>query len=106
MTFVKSEKIFTPMEYLEYITRGELLKRATLSKVLTSNYLPAKYDDKYDTLKTLMNCIKCEFWDYPLSEIDHIIENKINVVLVKCSIPNSKNGELEESVRWFEVPET
>lgn len=104
MTTVKSEKVYTPMEYLEYITRGELLKRATLLKVL-QKYLP-KYDDTYNTLRTLMCCIDCDFWDYPLSEISHIVENKLNVVLVKCSMLNSEKGELEESVRWFEVPET
>jgi hypothetical protein len=43
-------------------------------------------------------------FDYPLSEIDHIVENKINVVLVDVS-GFDKNGIWQHEYRWFEVPE-
>jgi hypothetical protein len=40
-----------------------------------------------------------------MSEIDHIVENKLNVVLVECPIWNNKTEEVEYAYRWFEVPE-
>jgi hypothetical protein len=44
-----------------------------------------------------------ELWDYPLTEIDHIVENNLNVVLVDCSYYEGDNYINE--YRWFEVPE-
>jgi tRNA uridine 5-carboxymethylaminomethyl modification enzyme len=46
-----------------------------------------------------------ELWDYPLSEIDHIVENKLDVVLVDCVVYNEVTNEFEHMYRWFEVPE-
>lgn len=43
-------------------------------------------------------------WDYPLSEIEHIIENNINVVLVEV-VCFDENDALQKEYRWFEVPE-
>ena len=40
-----------------------------------------------------------------MSEIDHIVENELNVVLVECPIWNKKTEEFEYVCRWFEVPE-
>lgn len=42
-------------------------------------------------------------WDYPFVEIDHIVENKLNVVLVDIS--GYGEGEWKTEYRWFEVPE-
>ena len=42
-------------------------------------------------------------WDYPLSEIEHIVENAIPVVLVDVSGFND-DDEWETEYRWFEVP--
>ena len=43
-------------------------------------------------------------WDYPLTEIDHIVKNNLNVVLVDVSDYDGKNWVAE--YRWFEVPES
>lgn len=43
-----------------------------------------------------------EFWDYPINEIEHIISEKINVVLVDVS-GFYLNDEWEQVFRWFEV---
>ena len=43
--------------------------------------------------------------NYPLSEIDHIVENDLNVVLVDCMVYNDKTKEYEHVYRWFEVDE-
>ena len=37
------------------------------------------------------------------SEIDHIVENEINVVLVDCMVYNEEKKEYEHVYRWFEV---
>lgn len=42
-------------------------------------------------------------WDYPLSEIDHIVKNELNVVLVDCTYIN-ENCELVQDLRWVEIP--
>lgn len=43
-------------------------------------------------------------WDYPLSEIEHIVENNINVVLVEI-VYFDENDAFQREYRWFEVPE-
>jgi hypothetical protein len=48
--------------------------------------------------------LESEHWSYPLSEIDHIVENNLCVVLVDVS-GFSKEGKWEQEYRWFEVPE-
>lgn len=51
-------------------------------------------DEGYDNL-----------WDYPLDEIDHIVENNLNVVLVDTSYVDDDTFEMVAEYRWFEVPE-
>jgi hypothetical protein len=43
-------------------------------------------------------------WDYPLSEIDHIVENKLNVVLVDCTYIDDNTFEHVAEYRWVEIP--
>lgn len=43
-------------------------------------------------------------WDFPLSEIDIIVENEHNVVLVELT-GEDDDGEWKTIFRWFEVPE-
>ena len=87
---VKSEKIYSPQRYLVavtdkcYIINGED-DIATIHEILAENGI--------------------EMWDYPLSEIDHIVENKLNVVLVECLVMNEETDSFENEYRWFEVPE-
>lgn len=45
-------------------------------------------------------------WDYPLDEIDHIVENELNVVLVDTSYIDPKTFEIVEEYRWVEIPES
>ena len=86
---VLSDKVFTPQEYLEKITGSFYLPQA--GSVLEGISLQAeKYG--YDNL-----------WDYPLSEIDHILGMDLPVVLVECSY--YKQGEWVQLYRWIEVPE-
>ena len=46
----------------------------------------------------------CTLWDYPLDEIDEIVENGINVVLVECCCFDEHDNLCNE-YRWFQVPD-
>jgi hypothetical protein len=43
-------------------------------------------------------------WNYPLSELSHIVENNLRVVLVECV--NVTDKGLEKAYRLFEVPDS
>lgn len=45
-------------------------------------------------------------WDYPLSEINIVAENKLDVVLVDNSYIDDDTGNLTPDYRWVEIPET
>lgn len=86
---VKSEQIYSPQNYLEAVTGNCYIIRGDndieeIEKIL-------KYD--YD------------LWNYPLSEIDHIVENELNVVLVDCMVWDDNASEYRHEYRWFEVPD-
>ena len=85
---VKSNKLFNPQSYLEIVTGGCYFQKSTENAI--------KFIDNVLHL----NCL--ELWNYPLNEIDHIVENEIDVVLVDCSY--FKNNSFINEYRWFEVP--
>lgn len=91
---VKSNKVYTPQSFLESLTGncyfliGDDVVNE-IHRVLRKNGVE---DDE------------CYLGDYPLSEIDHIVELGLNVVLVDCSGFNS-DDEFVNEFRWFEVPE-
>lgn len=87
---VKSEQIYSPQNYLEAVT-GKC-------------YIVNGEDDVGFIQRILEENDIC-FWDYPLSEIDHIVESELNVVLVDCMVVNEETNEFEHEYRWFEVPE-
>ena len=89
---VKSEKLYTPQTYLELVT-GE--------------YFIVKGDNDIDTIENILKDFKLDndLWNYPLSEIDYIVENDLDVVLVECMVYNNNTKEYEHVYRWFEVTE-
>jgi hypothetical protein len=46
-----------------------------------------------------------DLWDYPLNEIDHIVECNHNVVLVDCLVWFENKNHYEHEYRWWQVPE-
>lgn len=87
---VKSEKLYSPQSYLEAVT-GDC-------------YVVSGAND-IETIQCVLDDHGFNLWDYPMSEIDHIVENKLNVVLVACIVVNEETDEFEHIYRWFEVPE-
>ena len=87
---VKSEKIYSPQQYLEAVT---------------GMYCVTKGDNDIQFIQDILEEDGYTLWDYPLSEIYHIVEHSLKVVLVDCLVYNGATEEFEHEYRWFEVPE-
>ena len=85
---VKSEQIYSPQNYLEGITGQCYIING---------------DNDIDFIQKVFEVEGYELWDYPMSEIDHIVENNIDVVLVECMVWDDDEGEYKHIYRWFEV---
>lgn len=85
---VKSEQIYSPQNYLEGITGYCYIING---------------DNDIDFIQKVFDEEGYELWNYPLSEIDHIVENELDVVLVECMVYNEDEKEFEHVYRWFEV---
>jgi hypothetical protein len=83
---VKSDQIYSPENYVCGVTGNYYFFKNKMHPVDEIHYL---LDPDY------------EIWDYPLTEIDHIVENDLDVVLVDCS--HYEEGEYVSEYRWFEV---
>lgn len=87
---VKSEKIYSPQNYLEAVTGDCYIIRGA---------------NDIESIEVILDDYSLELWNYPLSEIDHIVENNLNVVLVDCMVVNEETDQFEHQYRWFQVPE-
>lgn len=85
---VKSEKIYSPQIYVEAVT---------------GLYYVFRGKDNITFIEDKLALNGFELWNYPLSEINHIVENNLDVVLVDCSY--HKEDVYVNEYRWFEVPE-
>lgn len=87
---VKSNTIFTPQTFCEIVLGATYIFNCEN----TTEEIETLLDDEFG---------EGTYWSYPLTEIDHIVENNLNVVLVDVS------GFYEDKwislYRWFEVPE-
>lgn len=87
---VKSERIYSPQEYLWAVT-GKC-------------YVISGEDD-VAFIEDILYENNFGLWSYPLTEIDYIVKNKLDVVLVDCMVVNEETDEFEHQYKWFEVPE-
>lgn len=89
---VLSNNIYSPQSYIEAVT---------------GNYYIFRNDTTvYKEIQILLGLNGFErLWDYPLTEIEYIVENKINVVLVDVSDYDVESSNWVKEYRWFEVPE-
>ena len=94
MKNIWSNELYTAETYLELITNNSYIK-------------PQEVEDDvlwiHDILENVEKYDPGALWDYPLDEIDHIIENDLQVVLVDCLVLNKQTGEYEHELNWFEV---
>ena len=89
--YVMSEKLYTPQTYCE--------------KMIGCCY-GFDHEDAVHEIETVLkrHGLESDHWSYPLDEIEHIVENDINVVLVDVS-GFDKHGKWKMEYRWFEVSE-
>lgn len=90
---VKSKKIYSPQSFVGAVT---------------GHYYIHDHEDTIKEIHDLLKLNKVEteenpLWDYPLDEIEHIVENNTPVVLVDVSGFNEDDVWITE-YRWFEVP--
>ena len=86
---VKSEKIYSPQNYLELVTGKCFIIDG---------------DNDVEFIEKILKK-ECEsMWSYPLSEINHIVSEGLDVVLVDCMIYNENSREFEHVYRWFAAP--
>lgn len=83
---VKSEKIYSVQGFCD-----EFLGFCPIIYGYKGELRDLLDDNGYDSL-----------WDYPLSEIDHIVENELDVVLVDCSYTMPFEHIMD--YRWVEIP--
>ena len=90
---IKSELIYSPQNFVDlltdkcYIFTGENVIEQ-IHKLLKENGVESE---------------DLPLWDYPLSDVEHIVENAIPVVLVDVSGFDA-DGEWKTEFRWFEIP--
>ena len=92
---VKSQEIYSPQNYLGEITGNYYLMGSTNNDI---EFIEGALKHNGFTGDKAL-------WNYPLTEIKHIVENSLNVVLVNCLVWNKDIEQFENEYRWFEVPE-
>jgi hypothetical protein len=88
---VVSKKLWTPQTFVEAIT-GKC-------------YIIEGDDDVGLIDRLLEENDHGDLWNYPIDEIDHIVENSIPVVLIDCMVYNEDKEQYEHEYRWWEIPE-
>lgn len=89
---IRSDKMYNFQSFLELVT----------GKVYTRDGRLNDYDIIEQALKE--EGLQDELWDYPLTEINHIIESEYDVVLVEVHVWNKDNDILETDYRFYQVP--
>lgn len=89
---IRSDKMYNFQSYLELVT----------GKVYTRDGRLNDYDIIEQALKE--EGLQDELWDYPLTEINHIIESEYDVVLVEVHVWNKDTDSFETDYRFYQVP--
>ena len=90
---VATNKLYSPSKFVEVLTGKYYIFNSTNDIADIHIYL---YENRIESEEQ-------QLWDYPLNDIEHIVENNIPVVLVKVMVEN-EDGELKSELRWFEIP--
>ena len=90
---VVTNKLYSPQEFVEVLTGKYYIFNGTNDIDDIHIFL---YENGIETAEQ-------QLWDYPLNEIDHIVENDLPVVLVSVLVEDD-DGELKQELRWFEIP--
>lgn len=94
---VLTNKVFTTQSFLEVITDKCYIIGPDVDNDID-------FIHEVLTIEGFEDSTDNTLWDYPLSEIDEIVHNELNVVLVEVGYFDD-NYSLRKEFRWFEVPE-
>ena len=87
---VVSKKLWTPQTFVE---------------ALTGKCYTIEGDDDVGLIAGLLDENGySDLWDYPIDEIDHIVEQDLPVVLIDCMVYFESRDQYEHEYRWWEVP--
>lgn len=90
---VKFDGVYSPQAYLESVTgKCYIINTDTISGLIDE--IQRRLCDNGHKL----------LWDFPLTEIDEIAANDLDVVLVELTGDN-ESGKWTTVYRWFEVPD-
>ena len=89
---VLSEEIYSPQDFVEILTGKYYIFNIEKSILEQIYHFFAINDITYLDLK-----------HYPLTEINHIVKNNLDVVLVDVSDFNTNKDKWEEKYYWFEI---
>lgn len=87
---LKSEELYSPQNYLFAVTGRTYVIDG---------------DDDVGTIESILAENDVCLWSYPLSEMNYIVENNLNVVLVGCLVWDEYSGDYKRILRFFEVPD-
>lgn len=87
-------RALSPQEYVEKVTGKCFVVSADTIGALIDEIQNRLASEGYDDL-----------WDYPLEEIDEVIENDLSVVLVEL-VGKDVDGSWATILRWFEMPKS
>lgn len=88
---IKSETLYSPQSYLELVTGR--------------TYILNDSDNDIEAVEKILEELGYCLWSHALTEIEHIIEEDLPVVLVDCLVWNENSNEYKHVLRWFEVDE-
>lgn len=92
---VLTKQVLSPQTFLEIITdKCYIINGTDDIEFIHEVLIDEGYEDD--------DC--CTVWDYPLDEIDEIVENDVNVILVECCYFDD-DDVLQKEYRWFQIPD-
>jgi hypothetical protein len=87
---IKSNKVYTPKDYLRYI--GISVEEDKPMGDIPLNFIHKVLQENNKTL-----------WDYPLDFYNNIQHEHPDIVLVNCTYYNREEQSFIQEYRWFEV---
>lgn len=90
-----AKRMYSPQSFLEAVTGNCFVINGDNDiNAIHNTLIELGYED--DECNTV--------WDYPLDEIDEIVEQGVDVALVECCYFDD-NGVLQKELRWFQIPD-
>ena len=87
---VKSEKVYSPQDYL---------------KLITGEYYAVRGHNDIETIACVLEKNGYSFCSCPMRDIERIVAEDVSVVLVNCKVFDDKAWDYKHVYMWYEVPQ-